>query len=560
MRWAALGGIAVLLILIVLVIAGGGGGTAPGTTVLGIDMEGTPAEVQKALQRRAAELLRREVRVTAGGGTVAAVSPAGVGGSVDVDAAIRAAEAASPNRLVRGLRAITGLSAREVPVPVIYGTGSLAAWSAEVAAGLDRPGENAVVTVDGTTFTVTPARPGREVDRRALESALVGDLAALPGETLLPIHETQPALTTGLAQAQVQEAGQVLARGSSVVVDGVQATLPPADVARAMRVTAAGLRIAASDLQRPLHVAFPQGTVPRPAHFDIRGARVILVPSRSGRLVDGGRVAAGLLGDDRPVQSEFVDVTPTFTTGKAKELGIKEEVGSYTTAYDPGQPRVTNIQRAAHILNGTIIPPGGTLSLNTVLGKRTADRGFVPAPMVADGLVVDAVGGGVSQLATTLFNAAFVAGFRLDEHRSHQLYFERYPTGRDATISWPKPDLRVTNNWPAAALVRVFAGSSGVTVAIYSTSFDRRVETETSEPYDRTKPKTRRITSPDLKKGKKALKSRGAPGFSVTVTRRVYEGALLKEDGTFETVYLAPPRLILVAEGTPGAETPAEPQ
>jgi vancomycin resistance protein YoaR len=180
--------------------------------------------------------------------------------------------------------------------------------------------------------------------------------------------------------------------------------------------------------------------------------------------------------------------------------------------------------------------------------------------MVADGLLVDSVGGGVSQLATTLFNAAFFSGFELNEHTAHQLYFDRYPVGREATISWPSPDLRVTNNWKAAALVRVFNGSSGVTVAIYSTSFDRKVETETSERFDLTEPKERRVTAEWVDEGQEVLKSEGSQGFSVRVTRKVFEGSRLKEEDDFTTNYLAPPKVILVPEGTPGAETPYAPE
>jgi len=552
---------AVLVVAIVLLIAGGGsGGVAPGTTVAGVDMGVDEAQARAALQRRATELLARQVQLRAGSGNVASVRLADIGASVDVEAALQAARDASPSRLVRGVKAITGQSVNEVPLTVTYRKGALTGWVAEIAGTIDRSEENAVVSVDGTTFTVRPSADGRLLDRKALAARLSGDLAAIPSAVDVPLRTTRPGLTTEAAKQQVAQAGEILRRGSTVVVDEVQATLPPADVAAAMRFGSQGLRIAGADLRRPLIKAYPAGSVvPSPARFDIRGTRAILVPSKEGRLVDARRVAEGLMGEDRPVESDFVEVTPVFTTEKAQALGIKEEVGSFTTPYDAGQPRVTNIRRASQILNGTIIPPGGTLSLNTALGKRTADRGFVAAPMVADGLLVDAVGGGVSQLATTLFNAAFFAGFRLDDHTAHQLYFERYPEGREATISWPTPDLKVTNNWKASALVRVFNSSSGVTVALYSTSFDRKIETETSERYDFTEPAERRVTSDWVEPGQEVLQSSGSQGFSVKVSRKVYEGRRLKEDDAFETVYLAPPKVILVAEGTPGAETPASP-
>jgi len=560
MRALVLGAGAVVVLVIVLLIAGGSGGTAPGTVVAGVDMGGQPAEVRAALQQRAVALVNRDVQLGAGSGIVGTVRPSRIGGTVDVDAAIRAAGEASPGRLMRGIKAVTGQSATEVPLLVTYRKGAVQAWAAEVAGNIDRAEENSVVSVDRTSFTVKPSSAGRILDRQALVQQVQGDLSLLPSRIELPIRATQPRLTTDVAKQQVVQAEAILRRGSTVIVDDVQATLPPVDVARAMRFTPDGLRIAGSDLRAPLIAAYPTGSsVPRPARFEIRAKKAILVPSKEGRLVDAARVAEGLLGEDRPVESDFVSVTPVFTTEKARALGIKEEVGSFTTLYSPGEPRVTNIRRASRILNGTIIPPGGTLSLNKVLGRRTEDRGFVPAPMVADGLLVDSVGGGVSQLATTLFNAAFFAGFALDKHTAHQLYFSRYPEGREATISWPTPDLVVTNNWKAAALVRVFNGADSLTVGIYSTSFNRRIETETSERYGTTEPVERRVTADWVAPGQEVLKTEGSQGFSVKVSRKVYEGATLKSDSAFETVYLAPPKIILVPEGTPGAETPASP-
>ena len=92
-------------------------------------------------------------------------------------------------------------------------------------------------------------------------------------------------------------------------------------------------------------------------------------------------------------------------------------------------------------------------------------------------------------------NAAFFAGFQLDEHTAHQLYIDRYPLGREATISWPTPDLVITNDWDASALVKVLNATDSITVSIYSTSFDRRVEESTSDPFDFTEPKTRYVAT-----------------------------------------------------------------
>lgn len=543
------------LVLIIILVAGGGGGLAPRMTMAGVDMGADRAQVTQALERRADVLTRQLITLTADGGGIGVMRPSDLGARPRLAGAIAAAEEAAPGRLFRGWQVLTGGSDIAAPLPVAYRDGALTAWIANIATQVDRPTQNARVRVRGTDISVEDSSDGRALDRRALAGLMTRDLSAIPANLELPIRTTTPRLTSDVARRQVQQARDILARPATVSVDAVEATLPAAAIRQALRFTVDGVRIAPQDLRAPLAKAYPRGSVtPRPARFDIQGTRAVLVPSREGRLVDARTVADGLLGENRPIVTSFTTITPVFTTEKGENLGIRTEVGSFTTPYSPGEPRVTNIRQASRILNGTIIPAGGRLSLNQVLGQRTRERGFVPAPMLADGLHVDSVGGGISQVATTLFSAAFFGGLTLDKHSAHQLYIDRYPVGREATISWPVPDLVITNDWDAAALVRVWNSSNSITIALYSTSFDRRVETETSAKRNPTTPATRRIETPGIPPGKESETDSGGTGFSVDVTRRVYEGSRLKSDTTFTTVYLAPPKIIAVAPGTPGAE------
>ena len=546
--------------VIVLLIAGGGGGVAPQVTVAGVDMGQDEAQVNAALTAKGKALANRLVTLDVDNGVLGVMRPTDLGGGADIAAARAMAADASPSRIARGFRAMTGADPIVSPLPVAYRKGAVDAWVADIATQVDRPEQNARVQVNGTQFTVLPESDGRALDRARLKQMVSGDLTTLPANLQLPIRVTRPTFTTAAAQDQVKQAQQVLQRGTQVSVDDVQATLDPAGVAAAFHFGAQGLSLSGADLRKPLIAAYPSTSViPAPARFEVHGTRVTIVPSKDGRLVDGKQVADGLMGEDRPVEASYADQNPVFTTEKAQALGIQEEVGSFTTPYSPGEPRVTNIRRASQILNGTIIPAHGRLSLNQTLGERTLDRGFVAAPMLADGLHVDSVGGGVSQVATTLFNAAFFAGFQLDEHTAHQLYIDRYPLGREATISWPTPDLVITNDWDAAALVRVVNSSDSITISLYSTSFDRKVEESTSDPFDFTDPQTRYVATEGIPSGQEQEITSGDKGYSVTITRKVYKGSELLSDDSFTTVYLAPPKVIGVAPGTPGAETPSAP-
>jgi VanW like protein len=111
-------------------------------------------------------------------------------------------------------------------------------------------------------------------------------------------------------------------------------------------------------------------------------------------------------------------------------------------------------------------------------------------------------------------NGAFFAGLELIEHQPHSLYIDRYPLGREATISWGGPELIFRNDWPASLLIRLATTETSVTVRFFSSGLGRRVETETSAPY-----------------------GNGGGSFQVEYTRRVYRGSRLTRDERFRVRY-----------------------
>ena len=163
--------------------------------------------------------------------------------------------------------------------------------------------------------------------------------------------------------------------------------------------------------------------------------------------------------------------------------------------------------------------------MNEALGERTIAKGYVPAPQIGAGnSFVDSVGGGISQVATMLYNGAFFAGLELIEHQPHSLYIDRYPLGREATISWGGPELIFRNDWPASVLIKLDATDTSITVRFFSSRLGRRVETETSVPY-----------------------GHGGGSFTVDYTRRVYRGSRLARDERFRVRYGVSP-----GSGAPG--------
>ncbi len=226
---------------------------------------------------------------------------------------------------------------------------------------------------------------------------------------------------------------------------------------------------------------------PKDASITLVGGAVQISPSVSGLSCcpddAATRIADAIREGTRSLEIEPIVVEPELTTAEAEALGIKEPVGtttewngqaqvkSFTTYHPCCAPRVNNIHRIADIVRGTIVLPGETFSLNEVVGERTLEKGFLPAGAIADGETVEEIGGGVSQFATTMFNAAFFAGLPFGEYQAHSEYFSRYPRGREATVSWEHPDLQFENDTPYGIMVWTSYTDTSITVTLYSTQY-----------------------------------------------------------------------------------------
>jgi vancomycin resistance protein YoaR len=245
----------------------------------------------------------------------------------------------------------------------------------------------------------------------------------------------------------------------------------------------------------------------------------------------------------------LVIATPAAAAhGQSMASSTPAPVSRFTTYFEPGQPRVINIRRAVKLLDRKVIFPGRVFSMNAALGPRTRARGFVPAPMISGGVLVDSVGGGISQVATTLYNAAFFAGLRLIAHTPHSFYISRYPMGREATISWGGPELMFENNWRSPILMRFRATATSIAVTFYSDRLGRHVSTRTGRPYAFVRPVTRYIRDPTLAPGRRVvIQPAGGPGFSVNYSRRVYQNEELRSNERFHVRYDAIDEVIAVS-------------
>jgi vancomycin resistance protein YoaR len=531
-----------------------------GTTIGGVDVGGMDeAQARAVLEQEAAARLAQPVRLLGPDGSLT-TSGKEVGAEARVDEALEVAlDAGSIDRV------LARIGVREGPdVPLGFRPAPVRA--ARLANRIDRrfgtPSKDASVVVSDAAIRVVPSRDGLAVDRRRLRRAL----RSLPPEIALSVTAAAPVVTTVEAEAAAARIERLLDGPRRVRFRDATSTLTPTRLRALVRTAredgTLGVSLDPKGLAASLRLRLGDYEVPaRDATFGVNAKRAQVIRSKPGRRLDLERISRSLTSNLESTvhQARFVVSQPSFTTEEAERLQIHELVSEFTTYYTCCPPRVTNIQRGAQIMDGTIVRPGERFSLNEVLGRRTAERGFVEAPQILRGRLEDAVGGGVSQIATTTYNAAFFAGVQIVTHQPHEFYISRYPMGREATVSWGGPELIWRNDWPAAILVKAFADSDSITIRFYSSKLGRRVETTTGEPSQYTAPRTITQSNSSLEPGStQVVQSAGPSGFLISYTRKVFRGPKLKRDERYVWRYKPENAIVEVGPARPKAKPKRE--
>ncbi len=228
---------------------------------------------------------------------------------------------------------------------------------------------------------------------------------------------------------------------------------------------------------------------------------------------------------------------------KPKDL---EVLARFSTKFAPNEPRVKNIKRIVELVDGATIEPGASFSLNHFVGARTEERGFVAAPSILDLEYVETVGGGVSQFATTLYNALYNAGFPISEHKPHSHYISRYPAGVEATLSWPGPDLVFKNDSEAKLVIKATVSKDRVSVKLLGRTPGRSVERKAPVELERKAAPVELIGDATVSPSKQKVDRPGSPRRSVKVRRTVTNPGKPKRVDEEVVVYLSSKRVVRV--------------
>ena len=270
-----------------------------------------------------------------------------------------------------------------------------------------------------------------------------------------------------------------------------------------------------------------------------------------------GGVAWSASLSDQPVRIEITesDAPAALTLDQAIDLGIVTVIGEYTTEfsnYEGTENRNHNIKLVADILdNGIVEANGGQWRFNDRSGDTNEEAGFWAAGSIIEGEYVDSIGGGICQVATTIFNAAYEAGLPIDMRFPHQLYIASYPPGRDASVSYPDLDLWWTNDLASDVLLDLSYTDTSVTARIYSVYTGYTVESTTSEWQVGALYGVKFEEDPDLANGESYVKTTGEDGSSITVTRIVRnEAGEVISDQDFESSYDPKDEVVVIGPGT----------
>jgi vancomycin resistance protein YoaR len=541
-----------------------------GVTVAGTDLSGlTPADAAARLEVAAATIEAEPLEVRAGDAS-ADLTKSEAGIELDVPATVAAALEVGHGGPLDSRKLLTWAHGMDIPWRASVSQARLERLLASLDRKLGRVRRDPALRVTGGAtpeVELVPGRPGHGVDPAAARSALLA--AAGPGAGLVNLRVTtrQPAVTPAAADAALARAQALLAEPVEVSAFGASAQLQPRELAPLLSSKAAGgrltLRLDRDGLDQLLRrrAGFAYAA-PRDAGFQVKGSQVQVVPAVAGRAVDPARAAAAVLavanreGTDRQVSLPAVSEEPELTTAKAKALGVKEPVSTFTTTFSAADaPRVHNIGLIAASVNGSLVMPGEVFSMNGATGQRTAAKGYRTAHVIVNGELVDGLGGGVCQAGTTMFNTVLLAGLPVLERRNHSLHISHYPMGRDATLNWPGTDLKFRNDSPYGIYITSRWTTSSLTFTLYSTSRHLKVSLSTSGTSNFRSPPTKFVDDPKLPKGTEVVEEPGSSGFDVTVFRTVTsDGKVVRRD-QFVSNYS--PWTRIVRRGTAAPPSPA---
>ena len=411
-------------------------------------------------------------------------------------------------------------STRDIPVETNVDEAQLQPALDRVKKDLSTDPVDGMLELNNGELKVTDPKLGQTVDAGTLHNAVTDNWLDSEGVNVDP-EEVEPAINDAAIEAmRTGDAAKALDNPITLKAkNNVSATLNKPEISQFTSIEKKDgklkLAVDTNRAQELLAERSEGADVPGVnAKISFNGNDKQVTPSEDGEIIDWEPTMKDfdkrVTGDDREWDATYKPDPAEFTTDDAKKATFNDTVGEFTTeGYSAASGK--NIELVAQQVNGAVVNPGETFSLNGHTGPRGTAQGYVESGIIIDGHSGSAVGGGISQFATTLYNAAYFAGMEDTAHTPHSYYISRYPAGREATVYEGAIDLQFTNTFNTPVRIETDFGGGKITVRLKGTK-TVDVESVNNGRWAKTEPQ-RKSVSEDCSP------SSGAPGFTTSDTR-----------------------------------------
>ncbi|WP_349931681.1 VanW family protein [Glutamicibacter mishrai] len=387
---------------------------------------------------------------------------------------------------------------------------------------------NADVTEGKIEFADGMAKLSTPVDGVALDTEgaveKISEDWSIDGSPIdLPAQVVKPEISADTLQKFYDDQAKKLLKGDVTLVSGdKKANLSAASIAAAATYApkdgAPAITLDDKKLYKAATKNSELSSTAKDAKIVLKNGKPSIQDSTNGLSLEteglGAKVLAATATDNRTAEVKMTETEADFTTAEAKKLGIKEPIVDFSTPYPASDTvRTKNLKAGAARVTGVIVKPGERFSLLNTLGPITTANGYYSSGVVENGFSSEAVGGGLSQISTMMYNVGFLAGYDDITHQPHSRWFDRYPAGREATLWEGQIDMIWENNTPYGVMVQAWVSDDAVHTRLWSTKY-WDVSQKSSGKYNQTDPETKYNEAE-----KCVAESGGQKGFTIDITR-----------------------------------------
>jgi vancomycin resistance protein YoaR len=469
-------------------------------------------------------------------------------------------------------------SARNWPITFEFDQAKLRTYLQSVASMYFQPFNDAEVALQGEDLRFREARSGVELDWQAA-LPLVNAPGAEAGiqEIEIPLVQTLPTFTTGAARQLVSEVERLAETPLVLEFEGAGWFIPQAQLRQSISIDNSGDTLVATLERSRLQPLFDEidntlgfEAIDGKLTYDPETNRVTeFQPWSDGRGLDHrslfDRVLLAARTGQPRVEIPIVGRPATRSTPDAEDLGISELLATGDSLFiNSAGYRITNISNGSGLLHGAVVMPGEIFSFNEYLGPIEYDRGFIDGLVIIDDSTEDAIGGGICQVSTTMFRAAFWAGLPILERHKHLYrvrYYEQggYPIGFDASIWQPSLDVKFMNDTDGAIMVRTLFDRrrQSLRFELWGKPTGRTVEVSDHQLTDWVdSPPDQWVIDPEEEEGFKEQTEWAVEGVFATLKRRVMVGDEIHLEDAFYSSFTPWPNRYTVSPNVAVEEAP----